>query len=83
MWQDIKTWWWRLWLEEYILIISVPGDVVVHPDGTRTETKIDKTFDAKKLLKLSPKLFIFIDPQDRRNEIKFTHPVNYHVIKVY
>lgn len=83
MWTRIKDWWQRLWKEEYILILTIPGDITTEVDGTQTQGTVDKTFHAKKMLKLSPKIFIFIDLKDQKNEIKFTKPIDYHVIKVW
>lgn len=83
MWTRIKDWWQRLWKEEYILILTIPGDITTAVDGTQTQGTVDKTFHAKKMLKLSPKIFIFIDLKDQKNEIKFTKPIDYHVIKVW
>lgn len=67
-----KQWWYRLWKEEYILMITIAGEPVA-----------EKTFKAKKILKHSPKVFIFMDHEDQRHEIRFKDPVDYHIIKVY
>jgi hypothetical protein len=79
----IKKWWKEYWLEEYELIISVPGDVVIHADGSRTESTKQVKYAAKKLIKTVPKHFVFVDMNGRKNEIKFLNPVDFHVIKVW
>ena len=79
----IKKWWNEFWREEYELIIWVADTVTVHQDGARTETWKEKRYKAKKLIKTNPKHFVFIDLNQRRNEIKFLKPVDFHVIKVW
>jgi hypothetical protein len=79
----IKDWWTTLWREEYQLIITVPGDTTIHADGSRTETTKDKQYSASKLIKTTPKIFIFKDLQGRRHEIKFLNPVDFHIIKIW
>ncbi len=79
----IKKWWNEFWREEYELIIWVADTVTVHQDGARTETWKEKRYRAKKLVKTSPKHFVFIDMNQRRNEIKFLKSVDFHVIKVW
>ena len=80
---SLKTWWKNIWREEYELIITVPGDTVIHADGGRTEKKSQQLYQAKKLIKTTPKHFIFIDLAGKRNEIKFLDPVVFHVVKVW
>lgn len=80
---SLKTWWKEYWLEEYELIIWVADTVTVHPDGARTETWKEKKYKVKKLLKSSPKHFVFIDLNNHRNEIKFLNPVDFHIIKIW
>lgn len=71
MWERLKIWWNRLWREEYILMITPIGD------------SEPRTFKARKILKHSPKVFIFMDHDDQRHEIRYKDPVDYHIIKVY
>jgi hypothetical protein len=80
---SLKTWWKNLWREEYELIITVPGDVIIHADGGRTEKKSQQIYHAKKLVKTTPKHFVFIDMDGKRNEIKFLQPVVFHVVKIW
>jgi ERCC4-related helicase len=79
----IKDWWTTLWREEYQLIITVPGDTIIHADGSRTETTKDKQYAASKIIKTTPKIFIFEDLKGRRHEIKFLNPVDFHIIKIW
>lgn len=79
----IKTWWKKLWREEYQLIITIPSDTIFHADGSRTETTKEKQYAASKLIKTTPKFFIFKDLKGRRHEIKFLKPVNFHIIKIW
>ena len=82
--KKIKQWWKKVWYEEYELITTVPRDATIHHDGTRTETTKEKKYKAKKLIKTSPKHFIFIDMKDNKNEIKFQQPViDFHIVKIW
>ena len=80
---SLKTWWQKITREEYELIITVPGDTIIHADGARTEKKAQQFYQAKKLIKTTPKHFIFIDMNGKRNEIKFLDPVVFHVVKIW
>ena len=80
---SLKTWWKRIWREEYQLIITIPADVTIHTDGSRTETTREKQYVASKIIKASPKLFIFKDLKGRRHEIKFLKPADFHIIKIW
>ena len=80
---SLKTWWQRVTKEEYELILTVPKDTVVHTDGTRTETTKQVKYKAKKLVKVTPKHIIFKDLDNKRNELKFLKPIDYHIKKVY
>ena len=80
---SFRAWWEKVWREEYQLIITVTGDTVIHSDGGRTEKKVQQLYQAKKLIKTTPKHFIFIDMDGKRNEIKFLDPVVFHIVKVW
>jgi nicotinamide riboside kinase len=80
---SLKTWWQKITREEYELIITVPGDVTIHADGSRTEKKTQQFYQAKKIIKAIPKHFVFIDLNGKRNEIKFLQPVDFHIVKVW
>jgi hypothetical protein len=80
---NLRERWRTFWYEEYDLIISVPGEVTVYPDGKRVEAGAEKKFKVKKIIKQDPKHFIFIDMKGRRNEIRFTAPMPFQVIKIY
>tara|TARA_S200002703_G_scaffold156957_1_gene163702 strand:- start:188 stop:403 length:216 start_codon:yes stop_codon:yes gene_type:complete len=41
-----------------------------------------KVYKAKKVLKSTPKHFIWIDADDQRHELKFVKPVIYHIVKI-
>jgi hypothetical protein len=79
----IARWWHNFWREEYELIITVPDINTVHDNGDRSNTKKDLHFSAKKLIKTSPKHFIFVDMKDQRNEIKFLTATDFHIIKIW
>lgn len=79
----IKEWWNRITREEYQLIITVPANVVIHADGSKTETTKQLKYVATKLIKTSPTLFMFIDLKGYKHEIKFLNPVNFHIIKIW
>ena len=66
----LRRWWKRITLEEYELIITVPATTVYHEDGSRTESDRVESYRASKLIKTTPKLFIFIDIVTIHN----THP---------
>ena len=55
---SLKSWWQRVTREEYELILTVPKDVTVHADGTRTESTKQVKYKAC-LLYTSP------SPRDR------------------
>ena len=80
---SLKTWWQRVTREEYELIITVPSEVTIHADGGRTEKKSQQIYHAKKLIKTTPKHFIFIDMNGKKNEIKFLDPVVFHTVKIW
>jgi len=80
---SLKTWWKELWQEEYEIIITVPKTTVIHADGARTESTKQVKHKAKKLIKTSPKHFIFVDMNGHRNEIKFLNPVEFHIVKIW
>ena len=79
----IKLWWTSLWFEQHELIITVPVDIKYHEDGSRTETTRMDTYQVSKLIKTTPKIFIFEDIDGRRHEIRFLKPVVFHIIKVW
>lgn len=79
---SLKTRWEKFWKEEYELIITIPGEVTVHADGSRTEKKAQQFYHAKKLIKTTPKHFVFIDMNGQKNEIKFLDPVVFHIVKI-
>ena len=80
---SLKTWWQKITREEYELIITFPGEVTVHADGSRTEKKAQQFYHAKKLIKTTPKHFVFIDMDGQKNEIKFLDPVVFHTVKIW
>ena len=80
---SLKSWWQRVTREEYELILTVPKDVTVHTDGTRTESTKQVKYTAKKLVKMNPKHIIFKDLHGNRNELKFLKPIDYHVKKIW
>ena len=79
----LGNWWQKVTKEEYELILTVPKDVTVHTDGTRTESTKQVKYKAKKLVKITPKHIIFKDLNDNRNELKFLKPVEYHIKKIW
>lgn len=82
--KSIIDWWNSLWREEYQLKIYFPGEIATLADGSTVEKPAaEKQFVAKKLIKTTPKHFIWIDLKDRRHEIKFLKPVVFHIIKIY
>tara|TARA_R110000764_G_scaffold234762_1_gene328830 strand:- start:241 stop:489 length:249 start_codon:yes stop_codon:yes gene_type:complete len=81
--KKIKLWWMSLWFEQHELIISVPEDVTYHEDGSKTETTRQDRYLVSKLIKTTPKIFIFIDIDGQIHEIRFVKPVVFHIIKVW
>jgi hypothetical protein len=79
----LRRWWKRITLEEYELIITVPATTVYHEDGSRTESDRVESYRASKLIKTTPKLFIFIDIDGQRHEIRFLTPKNFHIVKIW
>ena len=79
----LRNWWKRVTREEYQLIINVPNEVTTHVDGKRTETFRERQYAAKKIIKATPKLFVFNDLKGRRHEIKFLKPMDFHIIKIW
>lgn len=83
MWKRVADWWTGLWREEYQLKIYFPGETVTLADGSVLEKPAnEKQFACKKILKQSPKHFVWIDLKDRQHELKFLKPVVYHIIKL-
>ncbi len=80
---SLKTWWKKVWREEYELIITVPSEVTVHADGARTEKTKQQFYQAKKIVKATPKYFLFYDLDGKKNEIKLQKPADFHVVKVW
>ena len=56
----LGDWWKRIIREEYHLIITVPVEVIT-TDGMTTERFKEKQYAAKKIIKATPKHFIFKD----------------------
>ena len=79
----LRTWWKKVWREEYELIKTVPGEVTIHSDGSRTEKKAQQFYQAKKIAKATPKYFLFYDLDGKKNEIKFLKPVDFHIVKIW
>lgn len=79
----LKTWWQKITKEEYALIITVPGDTKTDAEGNSITTTKEKRYIAKKIVKSTPKHFIFIDLDDRKHEIKYLNPVDFHIIKIW
>jgi hypothetical protein len=79
----IKRWWKQVTLEEYELIITVPDTTVIHEDGSRTENTKQISFRASKLIKTTPKIFIFIDIDGQRHDIRFLQPKDFHIVKIW
>lgn len=79
----IRRWWKRVTLEEYELIITVPAPTVIHEDGSRTESSKEISFRASKLIKTTPKVFIFIDIDGQRHDIRFLQPKDFHIVKIW
>jgi len=71
---QFKKWWNNIWREEYEIIINA---------SAFTNNNQDLHFSAKKLIKTTPKHFIFTDMKDQRNEIKFLEPADFHIIKIW
>lgn len=80
---NLKERWLRFWYEEYEINITVPKEVTLLPNGGKTETYTEKKYRAKKVIKADSKHFIFVDMKGHRNEIKYTNPVVFHIIKIY
>jgi hypothetical protein len=81
---SLKNWWYTLIKEEWELKFSVPAsEAEILPDGTRIEHTVEKVFRLKKMIKIKPDHFIFIDIEDHRQEINLTAPVSYSIKKIY
>lgn len=80
---SLRTWWKKVWREEYELIISVPGETTVHKDGARTEKFKTQVYQAKKVVKATPKYFLFYDLDGKKNEIKLQKPADFHIVKIW
>tara|TARA_B100000780_G_scaffold178413_1_gene125066 strand:- start:606 stop:851 length:246 start_codon:yes stop_codon:yes gene_type:complete len=78
----LGDWWKRIIREEYHLIITVPVEVIT-TDGMTTERFKEKQYAAKKIIKATPKHFIFKDLKNRKHEMKFMKPMNFHIIKIW
>ena len=79
----LGDWWRRVTREEYELIITVPGEVTIHADGARTEKQTQQFYHAKKIAKATPKYFLFIDLDGKKNEIKLQKPADFHIVKIW
>ena len=79
---SLKSWWQRVTREEYELILTVPKDVTVHADGTRTESTKQVKYSARKLVKMNPKHIIIKHLHGNRNELKFLKHIDYHKKKI-
>lgn len=80
----IRNWWYTLIKEEWELKISVPAaEIEILVDGTRIEHTIEKTFMVKKIIKIKPTQFIFVDTEDHRQEINLISPASYSIKKIY
>lgn len=79
----LVTWWNTLIKEEWILTIKYPGKVTVLPDGTRIEEGAPVDYHIKKINKITPAHFIFIDNNNHLVEIKLTSPLSYELRKIY
>ena len=81
---SLRNWWYTLIKEEWELKFSVPsGELELLLDGTRIEHKVERVFRLKKIIKIKPDHFIFIDTEDHRQEINLTSPVSYSIKKIY
>ena len=79
----LGDWWRRVTREEYELIITVLGEVTIHKDGARTEKRSQQHYQARKIVKATPKYFLFIDLDGKKNEIKLQKPADFHIVKVW
>jgi hypothetical protein len=81
---SLRNWWYTLIKEEWELKFSVPsGESELLLDGTRIEHTIERVFRLKKIIKIKPDHFIFIDTDHHRQEINLTSPVSYSIKKIY
>ncbi len=79
----IVEWWKRVTREEYEIVIWVADTITTHQDGIRTKTWKTQTYHAEKIVKQSPKHFIFYDLEGKKNEIKYLEPVDFHIVKIW
>lgn len=74
----------KLWFtEEYELTVFFPGPTQVMPDGSRIESGAPKTYQCKKIKKLTTKHIIFVDMDNKTHEIKMVSDVGYDLRKIY
>ena len=79
----LKHWWLTLVREEWELTLFFPGETKILPDGSRIESGNPKMYSCKRLIKISPQHFIFVDTNGVRNEIKVVSPIGYDLRKIY
>jgi hypothetical protein len=63
--------WKALFQEEY--------EIVVYLNKKLTKKN---TYAAKKVIKSSPKHFVWVGTDGKKHELKFVNPVNYHITKL-
>lgn len=79
----LKAWWLRLITDQWELTLTLPGEVRVMKDGSRIEQKIQQVYYIKKIIKIDPTRFIFIDINKHKHDIVLTSPASYHIKKTY
>jgi len=81
MWAKIVEWIRNLFREEWELTIYFPGNTTLLPDNSRVFTHNPKTYQVKKIRKLTPKHMIFIEVGGIKHEVKTIEPVGYDLRK--
>lgn len=78
-----KFWYWILSLiyREYEVTVWFDGNVVIDSNGNKLTNLVSKTYNVKKIVKLSAKHIVLIDHDDNRIEVKTVTPVGYNIIE--
>ena len=81
--KKLLDWFKKLFLERWELVIYFPGEVRTLEDGTKVEKYAPKTYQVKKVKKLTEKHMIFIEENGNLHEVRVVSPVGYDLTKVY
>lgn len=77
LWKWIKS----FWTEYYQVTIWFDGATVTNPDGSTTTSRDPKTFECKKIVKITDTHIKLIEKDGSQVEIKTVNPVGYDVKK--